>query len=321
MESSKHLWSSLAKTEKYIATTPIPTVIFFSLALSKYFPLPVDYDIYALDHRLALCEVVMHNTARPCLDIDVDVSNIVQDIEVAVTYYYKQTCGIDVKCRWKTAKDDVKTGWHLVVNGVYYYMSWMEECRKLATYIETLFSIQIDKGIYNRGKGLRLLGQCKKDGGRKLLKVGGYPNRDFLLYPAPSDVVLSYSSVQSSSSTPQHSPYSSGYSSPMTQHGTSRATKVVIDYRYMPVLDGMRLMGCNGGFYEYRRVRSSYCKICQRIHDTDNMYAYLIGTSKLRVKCWRAKEEGRNMHMEYDIPQEALVFNMMRKGCKWCDGM
>lgn len=310
-------WKSLTQAETFVYKGGYTSLILFSLYKPGYIAVDVGTDIETLDSRLCLCEVVMHNTARPCIDFDVDIEQDMQNIETAIKIYYEVINNVQVVCKWKVARDEKRTSWHLVVNGVYYYMCWAEECTRLAEFVEKVTGVKTDKGVYHRGKGLRLLGQFKPGNVRKLTKHSEGTYRDFLLYPN-GDLLLAKDAAQYFSSTPTSSPANSAPSTPplSPRHGMLQTSRkwisgTTINPRYLPIIKGVALSHIKNGYYVYSRKYSATCPICNRLHDSENMFGYLTRDGKFRVKCWRNQQDGgNNKYLEYTLPEEAFIRNI-----------
>lgn len=278
-----------------------PMLLLFSLQLQRYMPHDYDVPVEKLNPLKALCEVILDNTGRPCVDFDIDIESLIPHIEKAVTVYYERSTGKPVYCVWKKATDKTHTSWHLVVNGVYYEMCWVEECTKLARYLELVFKIQIDKGIYRRGGGLRLVGQCKPGGTRRLIGMSGPGYTQYLLHAGADDETLT---------VPLHvleQQLQSMWDGRQGVTPSTRHTMRMVHPRYLPQFRGLVLRGYANGFYEYRRVAPWHCPICKRVHEHDNAYAYVSHKSTLRFKCRRTKDTSGDQYIEYTLPQEAII--------------
>jgi hypothetical protein len=159
---------------------------------------------------------------------------------------------------------DIRTSYHIVVSNYYFLRS--SQCLEMAGRISnTCDDVDIDMGVYKRVQNFRLEGSTKHGQCRPKLRIGGSGDVDEFL-----EGVIGY------------------------VKGTHLASCVIpvpreVDARIEQEVgysDDFEVRHRRGKMTVLDRTRSSYCRTCRRVHDSEN--AYIIGE---KLYCFRALEK------------------------------
>lgn len=246
--------------EEALAHKPGGHVLMLSMSHFKFFiPLETASMVIYLPPELCLCEMVLDDTARPCIDFDGDVENSIDAISACVEEYIHSNTGHTCTVRWKWSEPELgeQRRWHCIVSGVYYDNCWKGQCSRLALHVASKCSVNcVDMAIYRNNASLRAVGQYK-------LSVDGYCRR---LYPYTkcnvSNVCISPHAddavVRGDAVVPMR-----------IQHQWSHVQQV-------QVLPGLVVHSVTdtdaGSLWRLRRIFPWYCPICDRVHMHNNAY-------------------------------------------------
>ncbi len=288
-------YRTLSQALEALEAQEYPSILLFSMTLHKYriFPWPLFKD--DLDPRMGWCEVVIDDTARPCMEFDEDIRDHKSSIEEFVTRYFYKKYNQIVRCYWKIAKCAQKVGMHLIVNGCYFKNCWKSGCLKMARRLKRKLGIKCDRSIYRKHGGLRVIGQYKfKDGVYKRRLVDITPGRldNYYLRHSHDD--------QSIELAPEISDKDSGESDNISRY----ANPLVLPQFY-----GLALWNYQNGYYNYRKITgcSWWCGICKRWHESDNAYGYINQDNEFIFKCRRAYENDPEAHLRFKVPSKYIT--------------
>lgn len=266
--------------------------VVFSMGSRKYFSLMKStYDIITLPSKLCLCEVLLNNTGRVYIDFDDDVAAHIDLISNTLTAYITAAYGHKSTCTWKWSNGTVKH-WHCIVSGVYFDNCWIDACRDVCTHLQNQLSLtSMDTGVYRTNAMLRVVGQDKLVDGEYTKRLHPYTQctmADLSILPTTTDIRCTSSATSTITRAVHSNPIS---------HVTRTAFTLPSEFRIHQVYRNPS----GDTMVKLRRVSSSYCQICRRIHDRIGAYVVVRDVS-VEYRCYRSPvyNTGQNLCVVYD---------------------
>ena len=274
------MFSSTSLTlEAAVALKGPSGVVVMSMGPNKFFAVLPDTSVVAyLPPELCLCEVVVHDTARPYVDFDGDIRGHMDSISMCIRDYVNREhgCMCVVWWKWSRGASGTDVRWHCVVSGIYYDTCWKDECAKLAKCVVSTCNIDcVDLSVYRFNSSLRMVGQFK-------YKDGEYCRR---LHPHVECKVSSIC-VSPSLTDTRILGRSPGLNSTRVLGSTWKHTPHVQLLKGL-ILTDVSHMNNGMSLWRLRRVSPWYCPICKRTHENNNAYV-LVGNGIKQFRCYMA---------------------------------
>ena len=255
-------------------------IVVLSMAAYKAYGLLLNRgSITKIPEQMCLAEMVLHNTARPCIDFDCDIEPMIPMLRDIIYNYYKEEYDVHVTIAWRWSYLTSKN-WHCIISGVYYKGCWKEGCLRMSSYLAARAPhVQIDNAIYKNNSSLRMIGQCKYVDNRYCKKLHPLERYDI------DDMYVT------------HSAYDFHMDKEDTSIRASYKMPQSIPSNKLPVgmaLGNLMFNNPTSKIYKLWRVSPSYCELCKRTHDKENAMMIVRGRD-LEIRCFREPrdEQGR----------------------------
>lgn len=267
--------TSLYEIKKIFNVCKKGSILVLSLSeFKRYFIMENKLEILSVSSFMCLCEMILDNTGRPCIDFDCDIFHIIDQLTFLIHDYFVQEYKVEVTIRWKWSDHYIKH-WHCIISGIYFYNCWINGCKRLIKFLRAKISnLFVDEGIYRENSSLRLVGQFKYHEGSYVKKLMSCTCCDI------SCLFVSFGDRDKKiEDTTNHLPTESSKSDISS---ISCKIKVPLGFRYDKVVGNYS----NCQVIRLKRIYPSMCVICNRVHTSDNAYIILNGEN-IEFRCYR----------------------------------
>lgn len=163
-----------------------------------------------------------------------------------------------------SSHDSHKISYHVVLNGVYHNNS--SEARqfyeRVMERIDEQYRPYFDHAVYSSRQQFRIMGCRKFNTNRVKIPVSGTPRLEDTLVSITKDDDLWIETVQKRvSPTTQRQ---------VTSDEVERAMCLLEEHGHEPGV--FQVANVQGGLVSLKRMRASFCPVCERLHDAENPY-------------------------------------------------